>query len=131
MEVNNILDALEMDDVEEVVQLCKCTYDGKCVEFRLVTDDIGVIDEIEFLQDDGTYSSEHENGDDESLALIIEAIEKAPYNVFHKSDVGAKLNLNHASIKEQNVPEHFKTDFYVDEEGPIEFTLVKNIVELD
>jgi len=63
--------------------------------------------------------------------LIVEAILNAPYEVFHKSDVGAKLLLNHESIKEQNVPNHYKMPFYIDENGPIEFTLIKNVVKLD
>ena len=130
MEIDNILDALQYDDVSEIVQYCKCAYNGKTIEFRLVNDEFGVIDEIEYPDGDG-WSIEYAGETDESTDLIIDAIANAPYEVFHKSDVGAKLILNHESIKEQNVPKHYKMPFYIDEEGPIEFTLIKNVVELD
>ena len=131
MEINNILDALMMDGVEEIVQYCNCTYEVETLEFRLINDDIGVIDEIEYkVEDEWTMDYDIENAND-NIKLIIDAIEKAPFEVFHKSDVGAKLKLNHESIKPQNIPNHLKTEFYVDENGPIEFTLEKNIIELD
>lgn len=130
MEINNILDAFLYDDVSEIIQYCDCKYNGKTVEFRLVNDEFGVIDEIEFAKEDG-WSSEFSEEIDDDIQLILDAIDNAPYEVFHKSDVGAKLILNRESLKPQNVPKHFKTDFYIDEEGPIEFTLIKNIVELD
>ena len=132
MEIDNILDALIMDGVEEIIQYCTCIYDDEKIEFRLINDDIGVIDEIEFKISDDEWSMEYdvENANDK-VKLMVEAIEKAPYEVFHKSDVGAKLKLNHVSIKEQMIPEHFKSDFYVDEKGPIEFTLERNVIELD
>lgn len=126
------MDALMMDGVEEIVQYCNCTYDDEKIEFRLINDDIGVIDEIEYKIADEEWSFDYdiENAND-SVKLMLDAIEKAPFEVFHKSNVGAKLKLNHESIKPQNIPNHLKTDFYVDEEGPIEFTLEKNIIELD
>ena len=131
MEINNILDALMMDGVEEIVQYCNCTYEGETLEFRLINDDIGVIDEIEYkVEDEWTMDYDIENAND-NIKLIIDAIEKAPFEVFHKSDVGAKLKLNHESIKPQNIPNHLKTEFYVDENGPIEFTLEKNVIQLD
>ena len=130
MEIDNILDALILEGVTEIIQYCKCSYDGKTVEFRLVNDEFGVIDEIEYPDGDG-WSLEYPGEIDESINLIIDAISNAPYEVFHKSDVGAKLVLNHESIKEHNVPNHYKMPFYIDEEGPIEFTLIKNVVELD
>lgn len=132
MEINNILDALSLDDVSEIIQLCNCTYNNEKVEFRLINDEIGIIDEIEYKIDEDKWSLEYDDQDNESIKMIIKAIENAPYEVFHKSDVGAKLRLNHQSIKAQQLPEHFKTEFYVDdEEGPIIFELEKNIVTLD
>ncbi|MDO5825931.1 MAG: hypothetical protein Q4Q22_06085 [Methanosphaera sp.] len=132
MEIDNILDALAMDGVEEIVQYCNVKYNDESIEFRLINDDIGVIDEIEYkiADDEWTMDYDIENAND-SVKMMINAIEKAPFEVFHKSDVGAKLKLNHQSIKEQMTPEHFKTDFYVDNEGPIEFTLEKNVIKLD
>lgn len=131
MEINNILDALIMDGVEEIVQYCNCTYEDEKIEFRLINDDIGVIDEIEYkVEDEWTMDYDFESAND-NVKLMIESIEKAPFEVFHKSDVGAKLKLNHESIKPQNIPNHLKTDFYVDEDGPIEFTLEKNVIKLD
>ena len=131
MEIDNILDALAMSGVEEIVQYCTCTYNGKTVKFRLINDDIGVIDEIEFANGEDSWSLEYEGERDETIDMILDAIEKAPYEVFHKSDVGAILKLNHESIKNQMLPEHLKTDFYVDEEGQIVFVLEKNVVTLD
>lgn len=132
MEIDNILDALIMDDVEEIVQYCNCTYDDEKVEFRLINDDIGVIDEIEYKISDDEWSLEYDTENvNEKIEMIVNAIENAPYEVFHKSDVGAKLILNHESIKKQNVPGHFKTEFYVDNEGPLVFTLEKNMVKLN
>ena len=81
--------------------------------------------------DGDEWSLEYSGDKDEDVDLIIDAITNAPYEVFHKSDVGAKLLLNHESIKVHNVPNHYKMPFYIDEEGPIEFTLIKNIVELE
>ncbi len=130
MEIDNILDALQYDDVSEIIQYCECTFNGKMLEFRLINDEFGVIDEIEFCND-GEWSLELSEENDEDIQLMFDAINNAPYEVFHKSDVGAKLFLNHESIKEQNVPHHYKTPFYIDEEGPFEFTLIKNIVKLD
>ncbi|RAP54171.1 MAG: hypothetical protein BZ137_03675 [Methanosphaera sp. rholeuAM130] len=131
MEIDNILDALAMDGVEEIVQYCNVKYNDETIEFRLINDDIGVIDEIEYkIEDEWTMDYDIENAND-SVKMMINAIEKAPFEVFHKSDVGAKLKLNHQSIKEQMTPEHFKTEFYVDNEGPIEFTLEKNVITLD
>lgn len=133
MEITNILDALSMDGVEEIIQYCDCCYNDVTIEFRLINDDIGVIDEIEYLNSDGEYRQEYDyDGEDETISMIIDAVENAPMEVFHKSDVGATLQLNHESIKPQNLPAHFKTDFYVDDEaGPILLTLNKNIIELD
>ena len=130
MEIDNILDALLYDNVSEIIQYCECTYNGKTVEFRLVNDEFGVIDDIEFPDGDEWFL-EYSGDKDEDVDLIIDAITNAPYEVFHKSDVGAKLLLNHESIKVHNVPNHYKMPFYIDEEGPIEFTLIKNIVELE
>lgn len=130
MEIDNILDALIMDGVEEIVQYCECTYNDKLIEFRLINDDIGVVDEIEFKVSDDEWSYEYDDAD-EDIMLMVNAINEAPYEVFHKSDVGAKLVLNHESIKPQNVPNHMKSEFYVDKEGPIHFTLIKNVVKLD
>lgn len=131
MEIDNILDALAMDDVEEIIQLCNCTYNGKTVEFRLINDDIGVVDEIEYKVDDENWSQEYPGELDETTEMIVIAIENAPYDVFHKSDVGAKLNLNHERITPQNLPEHFKSELYVDDVNkPIVITLEKNIVTL-
>ncbi len=132
MEIDNILDALAMDGVEEIIQYCDCNYNGITIEFKLINDDIGVIDEIEYLNEDGEYKPHYDNTDEnEDISMIVDAVENAPMEVFHKSDVGAKLQLNHESIKPQNVPGHFKTDFYVDEEGPILLTLKRNVIELD
>lgn len=132
LEIDNILDALSMDGVEEIIQYCDCNYNGVTIEFKLINDDIGVIDEIEYLNEDGEYKSYYDNpDDDESISMIVDAVENAPMEVFHKSDVGAKLQLNHESIKQQNVPSHFRTEFYVDDEGPILLTLKKNVIELD
>ncbi|MBR0472723.1 MAG: hypothetical protein IJI98_08535 [Methanosphaera sp.] len=130
MEINNILDALIMDGVSEIVQYCECKYNDKLIEFRLINDDIGVVDEIEFKISEDEWAYEYE-GNDEDMKLMVNAINEAPYEVFHKSDVGAELVLNHESIKPQNVPNHMKTGFYVDQEGPIQFTLIKNVVKLD
>jgi hypothetical protein len=132
MEIDNILDALIMDGVEEIIQYCNCTYDDEQLNFRLINDDIGVIDEIEYeiSEDEWSMDYDMENAN-EKVQMMISAIDKAPFEVFHKSDVGAKLKLNHESIKEQNIPNHLKTEFYVDEEGPIEFTLVKNVIKLE
>ena len=132
MEIDNILDALMMDDVEEIIQYCSCVFDEEKIEFRLINDDIGVIDEIEYKISDDEWSTEYDvEGANDKVKLMVEAIQKAPYEVFHKSDVGKTLELNHESLKEQNVPEHYKTEFYVDEEGPIRFTLEKNIIKLN
>lgn len=130
MEIDNILDALLLEDVAGIIQYCECSYNGKTVEFRLVNDEFGVIDEIEYSNGD-EWSLEYTGERDKSIDLIVDAIANAPYEVFHKSDVGAKLVLNHESIKEHNVPNHYKMPFYIDEEGPIEFILIKNVVELD
>jgi len=130
MEIDNILDALIMDGVSEIIQYCECTYNDKLVEFRLINDDIGVVDEIEFKVSEDEWSYEYED-EDKDIKLMVEAINEAPYEVFHKSDVGAELLLNHESIKPQNVPNHMKTGFYVDKEGPIRFILLKNVVKLD
>lgn len=130
MEIDNILDALIMDGVSEIIQYCECTYNDKIIEFRLINDDIGVVDEIEFKVSDNEWVYELDSTDDD-IQLMISAINEAPYEVFHKSDVGARLLLNHESIKPQNVPNHMKTGFYVDQEGPIHFTLLKNVVKLD
>lgn len=129
MEIDNILDALIMDGVSEIVQYCTCTYGNETVEFRLINDDIGVIDIIEY-DVEGEWIEEY-SPDDENRALMVNAIENAPYEVFHKSDVGAELKLNHESIKPQSDLEHFKREFYVDEEGPIVFKLNSNVVQLD
>lgn len=132
MEVDNILDALVLKGVESILQYCECTYNEKTVEFRLINDDVGIIDDIEFKIADDEWSLDFPDESDEDVNLIVDAINRAPLEVFHKSDIGANLKLNHESIKPQNVPHHIKTDFYVDdEEGPIEFRLIKNVVELD
>jgi len=132
MEIDNILDALCMDGVTDIVQLCTCTYNDNTVEFRLINDDIGVVDEIEYKNDDNEWTLEYpEDNPSDSIALMVEAIENAPFDVFHKSDVGAVLKLNHKSIKKQEVPNHMRSDFYVDEDGPIVFKLEKNIITLD
>lgn len=133
MEINNILDALAYDDVESITQYCECSYNNKTVEFRLVNDEFGVIDDIEFQVSDDEWSLEYPGEIDEDIQMILNAIDEAPYEVFHKSDVGATLKLNHESIKPQNLPAHLKnTDFYVDdEEGVFAFSLIKNIVILD
>jgi hypothetical protein len=131
MEIDNILDALAYDDVESITQYCECEYNNKTVEFRLINDEFGVIDEIEFKNGD-EWSLEYSGEIDEDISLILDAINQAPYEVFHKSDVGAKLNLNHESIKPQNVPSHLRTEFYVDNDtGVIIFSLLKNVVELE
>ncbi|RAP53324.1 MAG: hypothetical protein BZ138_01325 [Methanosphaera sp. rholeuAM270] len=131
MEINNILDALIMNDVSEIIQYCECEYNGKKIEFKLINDDIGVIDEIEFKNSDAEYVLEYDDESDEDINLIIKAINNAPMEVFHKSDVGATLILNYDKIKPQNVPIHLRTEFYVDENGPLKFTLIKNEVKLD
>mgnify|MGYP007056212050 CR=1 FL=1 len=58
LEIDNILDALIMDGVEEIVQYCDCNYNGVTIEFKLINDDIGVIDEIEYLNEDGEYTED-------------------------------------------------------------------------
>lgn len=131
MEMDNIMDALAYNGVTDIIQYCECTYNGKTVEFRLINDEFGVIDDIEFPDGD-EWSLDFPGERDDDIEMILDAIDNAPYEVFHKSDVGAVLKLNHESIKPQNMPEHLKTEFYVDEEtGEIVFKLLKNIVQLD
>ena len=133
MEIDNILDALAYNNVGSITQYCECTYNDKTIEFRLINDEFGVIDDIEFQVNDDEWSLEYPGEIDEDIEMILKAIDEAPYEVFHKSDVGATLKLNHESIKPQNLPEHLKnTEFYVDdEEGVFHFSLIKNIVVLE
>lgn len=132
MEIDNIMDALALKDVSSIIQYCSCKYNDETVEFRLVNDEFGVIDDIEFETEGGEWDLEFAGELNDDVQMILDAIENAPYEVFHKSDVGSTLKLNHESIKPQNLPDHFKTDFYVDEnDGQIIFSLIKNIVELD
>ena len=131
--MDNILDALAYDDVESIIQYCECTFNDKTVEFRLINDEFGVIDDIEFQDDSGEWSLEFSGETDDDIEMILNAINEAPYEVFHKSDVGAILKLNHESIQPQQIPQHLKkSDYYVDdEEGVFVFSLLKNVVELE
>lgn len=132
MEIDNILDALEYNDVESIIQYCECTYNNKTIEFRLINDEFGVIDDIEYKVGDDEWSLDYPGEIDEDIDMILNAINSAPYEVFHKSDVGAILKLNHESLKPQNLPAHLKTEFYVDDEnGLILFSLLKNVVTLE
>ena len=133
MEIKNILDALSISGVESIIQYCECTYNDKKVEFRLINDEFGVIDEIEYKIGEDEWSLEFPDENDEDSLLLFNAVNEAPYEVFHKSDVGAKLTLNHERIKPQNIPAHLKNlDYYVDEEdGVFHFLLIKNVVNLD
>ena len=55
MEIDNILDALAYNNVGSITQYCECTYNDKTIEFRLINDEFGLIDDIEFQVNDDEW----------------------------------------------------------------------------
>ncbi len=128
MEIRNINDAKLLNNVKEIIQLCECSYNNKVVDFRIINNELGLIEDIEYKNGD-EWSYEYEDKiTDNDIEMIVGAIDEAFYEVFHKKDIGATMNMNHISIKENPEPAHFPSDYYVDAKGPILFTLKKNIV---
>ncbi|WP_455645440.1 hypothetical protein [Methanosphaera sp.] len=116
-------------DIDIIIQHCECTYHGKTVEFKVTRDENGLYDDILFLTPDGELDFDYSGEDinDPDIQLILGAIDQGEYiQPLRAEAVGMTFPMNHESIKPNPYDMHFPAPYYLDEEGEIIVSLIRN-----